>query len=180
MLLYHGSPYNTDKIPVHKADVNEIFDGVFCSNERMAAQSHGKYIFTIEIPDKDILTDDDIFALSQNEESAHRLSAAVTKVTGCAEDDENFEIVFEALCFERYDIYDEIWHDLIPYASNTAEIGWELQNLRGKMASALGFSAVTTQDEHGISYLVLPKNTLISEKKIAPSQYKEIITTPVP
>lgn len=38
--------------------------------------------------------------------------------------------------------------------------GWESQRIRGVIAKKLGYKAVSTKDEHGVSYLVLPHVTL--------------------
>lgn len=143
--LYHGSPENTDYIKVEKGG---LFDGVFCSQNKESALSHNKHLYAINMPESAIFNSDDDGYIE------------IRKVFPWIKEDEDIEdIVYDALYFEKYDQYDEIWQEILGN-EDPAEIGWELQKMRGQIALALGFRAASMKDEHGTSYLVLRGNTL--------------------
>ena len=155
LTLYHGSPKDCgDTLTVQFVgdDNYFIFDGVFCS-DFSAALSHGDYIYTIDISSQDIL--DTMFFYDHK--NGEKIDKALAKVVQISED--NYDIWFDAICLEEYDQFDEKWLDLLSL-SDPASVGWELQNLRGRLAAELGFKAAEMEDEHGTSYLVLPGNTL--------------------
>lgn len=153
--LYHGSPRDCgDTLTVQFVgdDNYFIFDGVFCS-DFSAAQSHGDYIYTIDISSQDIL--DNMFFYDY--ENTNITNTALHKIIKFTEND--YDMLYDALCLEKYDAYDEKWLEILSI-SDMDYVGWELQNLRGRLAAKLGFKAAEMQDEHGTSYLVLPGNTL--------------------
>lgn len=154
MLLYHGSPEDTDKIRVHAIEdpAWEIFDGVFASNVKDAAESHGPYLYSVDIPEDAILK-------SGFEPENNPISNEVFAGIIADYNPEDWEIWYYALVLEDYERTDAVWPDILGL-SDPAEIGWCLQNLRGRLAAALGYRAAEMQDEHGISYFLVPGNVL--------------------
>lgn len=105
------------------------FGGVFASPQKMAAQSHGDYLYGIQSTNH--LTDYEL-----NYEIPHAWDAALEMTKG-----------------------DEELANAIMNAEAPDASGWdglEVQNLRGKLAKKLGYTSVEMTDEHGSSVLALP------------------------
>lgn len=137
--LYHGS-HESDLTVVRD---DGVFGGVFASAERRVAESHGDHVYSIEI-------DDDAICTTQHlnyHADVDAISAAIA-AEGHNPDD---EMIWSAVVDDNDSL---VWERV--EASDAAELSWELQRVRGRVAAALGFSAVEMSDEHGTSYLVLP------------------------
>lgn len=147
------------------------FGGIFASQNRNAAASHGEYVYQIELARNEILDDipdtEQVLSIILHSTSLNASDYEKGK------DDEEYEFDLNLLTSA---IIDE--EDLFSF-SNTleqrilglfgkgdlGEASWEAQTIRGKIARKLGYKAVSTQDEHGTSYIVLPgvKLTLLTE-----------------
>ena len=162
MLLYHGSHENTSSIHVHAIEdvAWEIFDGIFASPSSDAALSHGPYLYSIEIPPESVLKSGIVIELDSEPNLEHGITIDDVFADIIVDyNPEDWEIWYDALVLEDYDRTDPIWLTLLGI-SDPAEIGWDLQNLRGRLAAALGYRAAEMHDEHGISYFLVPGNVL--------------------
>lgn len=106
-----------------------VFGGLFGASSAAAALSHGDVLHEITSPRP--LADYD---LNYEVQGAWEAAVAV-----CGGDEERAEAIMSAGC-----------------EADDAEEGWELQRLRGVLASRLGFTSVEMQDEHGTTWLCLP------------------------
>jgi hypothetical protein len=151
--LYHGSPEDLGQTLTVEA--KGVFDGVFCQS-RQAAQSHGNYLYKIEIPTAEIA---DTFDLAYGDKAL----AAFLKTCFWLEgpDDPRVDDAWTATVEDRADSLDddslaEALNVSISDVSDRADASWYAQKLRGKIAKELGFRAVRMSDEHGSTVLVLP------------------------
>lgn len=156
MKLFHGSKENNLKYD--NGDICNIYSGsLFFSDSRESAESHGSYIYSIDVDENDILShkelvfmqyssDIDIFEMLReialdedlnidNDEELERLAELVIDNVG------TYELVDEDV--ELLNVFDLTY------------VGWEAQRLRSILAKKLGYNAVEVLDEHGISYMVL-------------------------
>ena len=149
MKLYHGS-YEIIK-PEIKAGAyalgsrDNVFDGLFASDEQQVAESHGEYIHIFEIEDDKIASNVDLDC-----EEALEVLRAETYI----EDEDRLIELFEAVVDDK-NLGDFTEDELKARSEFDFEFGWEAQRLRGRIAKALGFKAVECRDEHGTSYLIV-------------------------
>ena len=126
--LYHGSH---DRHLSEVAD-SGLFGGVFAGSDLRVAESHGQHVYEIEIDDDAICT---------------------TQYLNYHADPDAVSAAIEA---EGLDA-DYAWEHVIDEKPcDDADEDWEMQRVRGCVASSLGFGAVEMSDEHGTSWLVLP------------------------
>ena len=131
MNLFHGS-----ETEIQEITESGIFGGLFATSSESSASSHGRILHTIEA--SRVLTD---YELNYEIEGAWEAALEI-----CDGDEEKAEAIMSAGC-ESLESCDP---------EDAAEQGWELQRLRGLLASRLGFDAVEMLDEHGTVYLCLP------------------------
>ncbi len=152
--LYHGG-YGNDTLTV--LDNEGIFDGVFASQERQAAQSHGENLYYVDVNEDDILTQHDLSYVIDNDAVEKAIRKAYRSYDSLTESEK--EIVWDSVIEDNAnDHWDELTQ-ILGY-EDAGEASWEAQRIRGHVAHELGFKAVEMNDEHGTSYLVLPGNTL--------------------
>lgn len=154
---YHGSSESKKPFPAKGLDFEgggeNVFDGLFVSPDPSAASSHGTgRVHEYEIDD-DKICDTQFLAYHANRGIILDVIRKETK----ARFPEDVEALADAVIWE-----DEPDEHLHPLLRNRIEaewggIGWEMQRLRGRVAAALGFDAVTMHDEHGTSYLIVAK-----------------------
>ena len=109
------------------------FGGIFGASSQQAARSHGEFVHVIVSPLP--LSD---FELNYQIEGAY---AVALEVAGGRED--LADAIMEKGCPDCGD-YD----------------GIEVQALRGRLASKLGYTSVEMEDEHGTTWLCLPGCTV--------------------
>lgn len=149
MKLFHGS-YENQKPEIKVGALalgvqDNVFDGLFASDSENVAESHGNFVFEFEVEKvaessdldceealivlakESLFSDDDLVAL---------LDCVVNDEFDADLDDSN--LLCRSTCGDR-----------------NAEISWEIQRLRGRIAAHLGFDAVECDDEHGTSYLIV-------------------------
>ena len=150
MELWHSSCIDAESITVEDREDNGyyLFSGLFCLN--MEDAGRGDYLYKIEIPENEIL---DSFLNIDDE----LVINAVEHVSGINRDDDEFDTMYNALVFEDYDLDIAV---KLTEIDDPSYAGWEMQNMRGRLAQSLGYRAVSMKDEYGTSYLVLPGNTL--------------------
>lgn len=142
--LFHGS---TERI----SDVRDdgVFGGVFCGTSESVALSHGPYLHRVELPGPSIASS---FDLGQADYAAI-LAALIAHSGAGASDDTTLDALYDCVTDDK-EPGQSLWAAL--GAEDQATASWKTQRLRGKVAGALGYSAVEMSDEHGTSYLVLP------------------------
>lgn len=139
--LFHGS-YN-DKLTIIKEKLT-LFDGLFTSYRKTVAESHGNFIYKLEVNEDKILNN---YAL--NYELDHEtVKKSFIEVTNIQESHEDFEKAWEC-------VVEGIENENTIFSADTYDSSWEAQRLRGQLAKSLGYDAVEMKDEHGTSYLVL-------------------------
>ena len=147
--IYHGgSGEGFTAVPS-----GNVFDGFFGSSERGASWgSHGtgKDYFA-DVPEHLILQGSDI----SNPEASKAL-LSVMKNNGIPK--HHFDNVWQAVAEDKNlpeKVMDSVFRGVDP-----GESGWVAQKLRGQYAKTLGYKAATMNDEHGISYLMVPGTKL--------------------
>lgn len=154
---YHGSSKSEKPVPEkglsYEGGGENVFDGIFVSPNRDAASSHGGgHVHEYDIDDSGVC--DTRFLMYHAD---YRKILDVIRKETRAKSPEDVEALADAVIHE-----DEPDEHLHPLLRNRIEaewggIGWEMQRLRGRVAAALGFDAVTMDDEHGTSYLMVAK-----------------------
>lgn len=129
---YHGSNKEICEI----ID-NGMFGGIFAAADEQDALSHGKILHAIEIEEEKHLTD---FVLNYKIDNALEVALKI-----CNNDEELAECIMDINC-------------PVPSTMDATDIesGWEVQRLRGVLASELGYKSVEMRDEHGTTVLCLP------------------------
>ena len=148
--LYHGG----SKIEGNKVLKNDLFHGMFFSNDYDAAESH---IFTdkgemcyVDIDDDDIYDADEI----PYEDIAYEyLSDKYGK--------DNVELITDLITCQRsiYSVTDEEIESINNHGvgfDNDGETDCQMQGEAARIADMLGYKAVAVKDEHGTSYIVVP------------------------
>ena len=140
--LYHGG---TESVPKIKRE--GVFDAIFASPDKEAALSHG-----------DVLSKYFVNKNKIGENFSEKGDEAVNLIRqyypdASADDVDNilYPIIAEdspAWNFDNSDIL------RLTGQPDMGEASWTLQADRGRIGKQLGYDAVTTQDEHGISYMI--------------------------
>lgn len=156
--FYHGSPVDRGETLTAlstKTTVNLVFDGLFLSPDRDAAESFGRFVYAIELDDEEVLehgegnpVDDYFEIVDMLKEECWRWD----DLTG-----EQQDALFDAI------VYDEPENEELQEILQTEDLGatgWELQRIRGHLAEVYGCQAVAVYDEFGTSYLTAPGVTL--------------------
>ena len=125
--LFHGSYEKISEITD-----NGIFGGIFGSDSMDAALSHGDFLHVIESPRP--LTD---YVLNYELEGAWEIALEIADYD---------DIVAESIMSKACPCDDGV----------CGEIGWDLQKMRGKLATRMGYTSIEMLDEHGITCLCLP------------------------
>lgn len=129
MKRYHGSNETLTEIRGEG-----IFGGLFAAC-RGAARGHGKFLHRV---------------VSPRPLSDYELNYEIPNAWEVAVDVAGDEVAAEAILSPACPVPD----DCAP--EDFADVGWELQRLRGVLASRLGFTSVEMEDEHGTTWLCLP------------------------
>ena len=153
MQLYHGSFEAV--APVVKVGemamiATNVFDGIFASDNKNIAASHGINVYTYDV--ENIATDADLGG--NFEKVVSILRGEVSRYI----DDETLEALAEDICNdENTGDYLDVLNPRVMKgdADDDARVSWEMQRLRGRVAAELGYGAVEMEDEHGTSYLIV-------------------------
>lgn len=145
MTLYHTSPVEIKEI------TNEgLFGcGLFFSDHiyNMTGSSE-VYVYSIEENDNEILDRSSIFFQEFNKEANEILEVARMDFS---------DYPLESDIEDYIDGSKSIW-DLDIEVNELPSLDWQLQDIAGKIAFALGYKACSMPDESGTSYLVDAKN----------------------
>ena len=161
MRLYHGGKeiFGSE---ISTPNRNTFFYGMFFSDSRRAAESHGDLLVAVDVDEDDIMDSTDIRLSEAAESKAMELFGGIVddyllcdliagykSVYDCeleAEDIRNLNNKIadvtgcEGLRGEDEDFY----------------LGWGLQSAACFVAHQLGYKGVSVEDEHGISYMLVP------------------------
>lgn len=137
---------------INKIHGGGVFGGIFASESKEVADSHGlgpsRVTHYMDVPEDLILSQHDLDYEIDYDKVAEALKSAAHWV-----DDDDFDRLWELVIEEEMtDDGDE----RILRSDDLGEASWEAQRLRGIVATKLGYKAVEMNDEHGVSYLVLP------------------------
>lgn len=164
MKLYHGSSQNgLTKIE----SKHYLFNGMFFSASRGAAESHGTgFIYSCEVDEDDIF---DVSTIPWNED-AHNYIHTHWNMNGY-DLDRFIDFVGEQLNVfdcddDEIEELSQIINDLHIFpeiAVENYEVSFAFQGLGGEIARQLGYKAAAVHDEHGTSYLVLPGTVIHQE-----------------
>ncbi len=149
MNLYHGGGDDLTNINGGSGPGN-IFGGIFASNNKQSALSHGSSLYNVQVPSSKVLTQDILDSGIPENDLYKLIRKSVIDDDSNSVDPEDLMRVFRE--------------------ENPSEASWEAQRIRGDVAKNLGYQAVQMNDEHGISYLVLPG---VPVKKVSPQQYDD-------
>jgi len=152
LTLYHGSYSPVRPVP-HLNEGEELFDGIFASDDEEVAKAHGKYVHEYEVPEDLVLTQGRLWSLAAERNATAVVDRVLRDEAAAGADIERlWELVIEEEEPSESDIalFRLIDEDL-------AHAGWEAQRIRGRVAVALGYAAIEMHDEHGTSYLIVAR-----------------------
>ena len=148
MLLYHGSNASRPIKQIDSGGAFNVFDGLFASQSKNTALSHGDALYRMTVPDAAIMQHGNL----SGSIPAKKLSAALKET--------HKDSSIRRLIASGKSAYDGVLDEgLLLKKLGADDVGaadWELQRLRGLLANKLGYKAAAMPDEHGLSYLVLP------------------------
>ena len=145
MKLFHGSYSN--EAPVIKVGAfamsgDNVFDGLFASDDADIAGSHGDFVHVYEVQ-----------SVADNSDLNSRIDEVINFLRDEVEaDDDQIEELAYAIAGDECD---DAFEEILSPRSCTGDAGWEMQRLRGRVAAHLGFDAIEMNDEHGTSYLIV-------------------------
>ena len=155
IIVYHGTNQKFDKIKPYTLGAND-FGGIFASSNRMAAESHGKYLYSMNLERSEILTQ---YELDYSLDPVKIKKILSGNARGLS--DEDLDLLWECVVEDVGTGEDKRLREILK-ADDAGDAKWRCQGIRGKIAKEFGYKAVEMEDEHGTSYLVLP-GTEISE-----------------
>jgi hypothetical protein len=148
--LYHGGNIGLEEIKGGVSPGN-IFGGIFGSQDRRVAASHGDgSVYRMDVPKEEILSQEMLNSMDSLE-----LTGVLKKAMPWLKN-EDVDDAFRAVIEDKAHKIDEDSLMRIFRESSPGEAGWEAQRIRGEVARLLGKRTVEMADEHGVSYLVLP------------------------
>lgn len=133
---YHGGPS-----PLHEINSGGLFGGLFGASSKSAALSHGDVLHGLRSPKP--LSDHDL---------NYEIEGAYGHALKLAHGDEE---VADSIMSADTPVPEKL------SGKDDGEISWELQRLRGKLASELGYTSVEMLDEHGTTWLYLPGSEVV-------------------
>lgn len=155
--LYHGSGFH-DQDFLDVVDDNAMggfnYGAVFASPEKGASLSHGGRLYGTSINRSDVLYGDS----AAYNTSDRKIQTALRDIVGKLDKDA-MELAYEAIVLDK-DIGDEGLRRIFGNGYLDHEYGLAQQAARAKFAGKLGYKAVSTNDEHGTSYMILPGRRL--------------------
>lgn len=156
-VLFHGSGVDADELPVLSRSKGGGFNygAVFASGRRGAAASHGKSLYEIDIPDDEILDGGHAAYNLPAEKTQSALDDAIDAIGG----NKASEHAYDAIVLDK-DVGDDALRDIFGEGYDDFEYGLLQQKARASFAKRLGYKAVTTNDEHGTSYMILPGQSM--------------------
>lgn len=139
---FHGSPDENLTLVTGTG----LFGGIFVA-DREAAATHGGNLYQICLGDSVVL--DVISRVDWG------IIESVIRGATSADSDDDVQSLYDAINTDE-NLDESLWHLLLIEEQDAAYARWEIQRLRGLIASAAGYTAVECEDEHGGVLLVLP------------------------
>ena len=140
--------------PYSILDPETFFGGIFASEDKsgatgpMTTGNTGVYVA------KKILDHDSLQEIDRGD--IERAVKGLLYEDATREEEEALVGIFiEDIEFEEAGIDEGRARDLLLYNDDLVELGWYQQKFRGEVAATLGYDAIATYDEHGVSYLLL-------------------------
>lgn len=186
--LYHGSQ-DPSLTKVNESSGHGFFDSIFGAKNYDDAMDHGKHVYEIQLKKDQILEDipetPEVLSIIKDqtklknrendpdydrdlnllwsivglEKSSGNISQWVdfNDYKKAPKDADNFELLYHNNKITKQ-IEENICNLL---GEKDPMMAWhEAQRIRGVIAKKLGYKAVSTQDEHGVSYMILPGNKI--------------------
>lgn len=155
--LYHGSGLHDQEFldvvdDPHRGGFN--YGAVFASPEKEASLSHGGKLYGTSINRRDVLYG----GSAAYNTSDRKIQTALRDVVGKLDKD-TMDLAYEAIVLDKA-IGDEGLRRVFGNGYPDHEYGLAQQAARAKFAGKLGYKAVSTNDEHGTSYMILPGRRL--------------------
>lgn len=161
MKLYHGGKQIFgSEISIPNRDT--FFYGMFFSESRQAAESHGGVLVTAEVDEDDIMDSTDVVLSEAAESKAIELFGGVVDDGLLCDLIAGYKLVSDS----------ELEPDVIRSLNNKIAdvtgceglrgededfyLDWGLQSAACFVAHQIGYKGVSVEDEHGISYMLVP------------------------
>ena len=183
-ILYHGSR-DPSLTKVNDYSSHGFFDAIFAAKDYDDARSHGKYVYEIRLKKDEILEDipetDQVLSIIKEETklknrkkdteysrdldllySVIGLEKSSGDISRWVDFDDYIKAPKDADNFELLYHKNKITKQILDNISNLLGeedpimLWHEAQRIRGVIAKKLGYKAVSIQDEHGVSYIILP------------------------
>ena len=161
MKLYHGGKQIFGS-EISTPNGDTFFYGMFFSESRQAAESHGDLLVTAEVDEDDIMDSTDICLSEAAESKAIELFGGVVDdgllcdlIAGykLVSDSELEPDVIRSL---NNKIADVTGCEGIRGEDEDFYLDWGLQSAACFVAHQLGYKGVAVEDEHGISFMLVP------------------------
>jgi hypothetical protein len=150
--LYHGSKEKFTEI-----NDGGTFGGIFAGCDEDIALAHGDFIYKIELDKSEILTQ---YVLSYllDYKTVKNIIIESLNINIDEVEEETFDKLWSVIVEDKsiFDLDDASDVCDLLNKSDLGEASWKGQKIRGVIAKHFGYKAVTTRDEHGTTYLVLP------------------------
>ena len=161
VVIYHGSGEDAPELEVKpiRAGGGFNYGAIFGSSDKKPAESHGKNLYMADIADSDILDGNHASYNMDAGKVKSALDSALDKLGA----DKNNEMAWDAIV-DDVDVGDDALRSIFGDGYDDHEYGLLQQKARALLAKNLGYKAVTTKDEHGTSYMILPGSKLIRSK----------------
>ncbi|WP_440487228.1 hypothetical protein [Serratia nevei] len=150
MKLFHGSYSSTApiiKIGAYAMTGDNVFDGIFASDDAEVAGSHGSNVFAYTVD-----------SIADSNTLNERIEEVISFLGGEVKADyDTLDALASAIADDDCESWEQFESILAPRscADAFAAVCWEMQRLRGRVAARLGYDAVEMDDEHGTSYLIV-------------------------
>ena len=161
MRLYHGGKeiFGSE---ISTPNRNTFFYGMFFSDSRQAAESHGDMLVTAEIDEDDIMDSTDVVLSEEAESKAIELFGGIVDDYLLCDLIAGYKSVYDCE-LEAEDIRnlnnkiaDVTGCEGIRGEDEDFYLDWGLQSAACFVAHQLGYKGVAVEDEHGISYMLVP------------------------
>ena len=161
MKLYHGGKeIFGNEISVPNRDT--FFYGMFFSDSRQAAESHGDMLVTAEVDEDDIMDSTDVVLSEEAESKAIELFGGVIDdgllldlISGYKSVYDS-ELEAEEIRSLNNKIADVTGCEGLRGEDEDFYLDWGLQSAACFVAHQIGYKGVSVEDEHGISYMLVP------------------------
>lgn len=150
MKLFHGSYSSTApiiKIGAYAMTGDNVFDGIFASDDAEVAGSHGSNVYAYTVA-----------SIADSNTLNERIEEVLSFLGGEVKADyDTLDALASAIADDDCESWEQFESILAPRscADAFAAVCWEMQRLRGRVAARLGYDAVEMDDEHGTSYLIV-------------------------